>query len=84
MVHIVKLECPRLTDKFCRRSIVWRYLMYEYVYELFSRNIPEYLIIPIWNFLFKDIEHIQLQTILLSVALMKHYEEKLSKCKRVR
>lgn len=40
-------------------------------------------LVEIWNLLYEDLELLQLNMILLSVALLKHYEEDLMSVKRL-
>jgi hypothetical protein len=54
----------------------------EYIYEAFSRNYSINCLIELWNYLYTDLDLLQLNMALASVALIKYYEEDLMKAKR--
>lgn len=81
---LVELECPALFDKLSRSNVCFGYTMMEYIYEAFSRNLTPQCLVELWNFIYEDLELLQLHMVLLSVALIKHYEEDLITIKRLK
>lgn len=47
----------------------------EYIYEAFSRNFTSNFLVELWNYLYQDVELLQLHMVLISAALIKYYEE---------
>lgn len=79
---IIKIECDEFVDKMTRRGIGYVQLLYQYVYELYSRNFKLKVLIEVWNFIFKDASLIPIYMLLIGVWLVKFYSEKLKKCHR--
>ncbi len=82
MKKIIKIECDEFVDKMTRRGIGYVQLLYQYVYELYSRNFKLKVLIEVWNFIFKDASLIPIYMLLIGVWLVKFYSEKLKKCHR--
>lgn len=82
MRRIIKIECEDFVDKMNRRGVAYLQLLYQYIYEIHSRNFKMRIMVDIWNFIFKDPTLLPIYMLLLNVWLVKFYVEKLKKCHR--
>ena len=57
--------------------------MMEYIYEAFSNNFAPNMVVQIWNYLYKDVELLQLNMVLIAISTIKFYQEDLMKTKRL-
>lgn len=67
-----------------RKNIAYVHVLYEYIYEGFSRNFPLHTLVELWNFSFTNHSLIQLYFILITVWLCKFYAGKLMSCAGVK
>ena len=69
-------------EKMRRRNIILTHLIFEYIYEFYSRVFPIKTLVEIWNFCFQDPSIIQVYLLLLGVWIVRFYTNKLILCRR--
>lgn len=79
---IVAKELPELMEKYRNKNVHLGLILFEYLYEMYSRNFNLRVLIPIWNHLFKEVEKIQKNLLLLGVVLLKISASKLARVYR--
>lgn len=80
---MVELQCASLTDNLLRANLSFSYQMMQYIYQAFSRNFTPGQLVQIWNTLYENMDLLQLNMVLLSVSLIKHYQQDLISAKRL-
>jgi hypothetical protein len=81
---MIKLECPMFDQNAKKKNIGYIHLLYQYIYEIFSKNFHIRILVDIWNCIFKEPSIIPIYLVLLSVCLVKSYFEKLITCNCLR
>ncbi len=83
MERIVEMQCPMLVSKLNRKNISYGYKMMEYIYEAYSRNFTVNQLAELWNYLYQDIQFLQLNMVMIAIAIIKFYQEDLMRAKRL-
>lgn len=70
---IIKIECSEFEEEMKAKNIGYVHILYQYIYEMFSKNFSIRTLGEVWNFLFSDPSLIPVYMMLISVWLIKFY-----------